>query len=222
MIRVKNVSKSFKRQRILKDINLEVKEGTICGIIGRNGSGKTVLFKCICGFFLTDSGKIEVQGKEVGKNYKNRELGLIIEEPGFLKHYSGYKNLAFLMGLNGKVDRKKIYETLKLVGLYEERNKAVGKYSMGMKQRLGIAQAIMEGQTVLILDEPMNGLDNEGVMAMRKLFLQLKQQKKTILLASHSYEDIAVLCDEVYEMDKGFLKKIEFPKIEELMELRSL
>ena len=222
MLEIENLTKTFGTQTVISDISMTLVSGKIYGLVGRNGSGKTVLFKCICGFFLTDSGKIEVQGKEVGKNYKNRELGLIIEEPGFLKHYSGYKNLAFLMGLNGKVDRKKIYETLKLVGLYEERNKAVGKYSMGMKQRLGIAQAIMEGQTVLILDEPMNGLDNEGVMAMRKLFLQLKQQKKTILLASHSYEDIAVLCDEVYEMDKGFLKKIEFPKIEELMELRSL
>lgn len=210
MIRVENVTKSFKNQQVLRNVNLEVKEGEICGIIGRNGSGKTVLFKCICGFFLTDGGRIEVQGKTVGKNYNNKELGIIIETPGFLQHYSGYKNLAFLMGLNGKVNKEKIYETLKLVGLYTERNKPVGKYSMGMRQRLGIAQAIMEDQKILIFDEPMNGLDNEGVIAMRQLFLELKKQKKTILLASHSREDIAALCDVVYEMDKGILTKTEF------------
>lgn len=210
MIRVENVTKSFKNQQVLRNVNLEVKEGEICGIIGRNGSGKTVLFKCICGFFLTDGGRIEVQGKTVGKNYNNKELGIIIETPGFLQHYSGYKNLAFLMGLNGKVNKEKIYETLKLVGLYTERNKPVGKYSMGMRQRLGIAQAIMEDQKILIFDEPMNGLDNEGVIAMRQLFLELKKQKKTILLASHSREDIAALCDVVYEMDKGILTKVEF------------
>lgn len=205
-IEIRDLCKSFRKEKVLKDINLSVEKGTICGIVGRNGSGKTVLFKCICGFLRPDSGEIYVRGKLVGKETEVPEnVGIIIEQPGFLRHYNGYRNLEFLAGLNGKPSRQKIEEVLELVGLLEQKNKKVGKYSMGMRQRLGIAQAIMEGQDILILDEPMNGLDNQGVVEMRKLLLDLKQKGTTILLASHNQEDIQQLCDAVHEMDVGVL-----------------
>ena len=207
-IEVKNVYKSFKNIEVLHDVSLQADAGSICGIIGRNGSGKTVLFKCICGFLQTDRGEIQIEGKAVGKDKSTlSNLGIIIESPGFLRHYSGYKNLEFLMGLNGKADREKINAVLDLVGLAEQKNKKVGKYSMGMRQRLGIAQAIMEEQNILILDEPMNGLDNQGVEDIRKLLLKLKEKGTAILLASHNQEDIRQLCDSVYEMDSGRIQR---------------
>ena len=208
IIEVINVYKSFKNIEVLHDVSLQVDAGSICGIIGRNGSGKTVLFKCICGFLQTDRGEIQIEGKAVGKDKSTlSNLGIIIESPGFLRHYSGYKNLEFLMGLNGKADREKINAVLDLVGLAEQKNKKVGKYSMGMRQRLGIAQAIMEEQNILILDEPMNGLDNQGVEDIRKLLLKLKEKGTAILLASHNQEDIRQLCDFVYEMDSGRIQR---------------
>ena len=207
-IEVKNVYKSFKNIEVLHDVSLQADAGSICGIIGRNGTGKTVLFKCICGFLQTDRGEIQIEGKAVGKDKSTlSNLGIIIESPGFLRHYSGYKNLEFLMGLNGKADREKINAVLDLVGLAEQKNKKVGKYSMGMRQRLGIAQAIMEEQNILILDEPMNGLDNQGVEDIRKLLLKLKEKGTAILLASHNQEDIRQLCDFVYEMDSGRIQR---------------
>ena len=207
-IEVKNVYKSFKNIEVLHDVSLQTDKGSICGIIGRNGSGKTVLFKCICGFLQIDRGEIQIEGKAVGRDKSTlSNLGIIIESPGFLRHYSGYKNLEFLMGLNGKPDREKINDVLDLVGLAEQKNKKVGKYSMGMRQRLGIAQAIMEDQNIWILDEPMNGLDNQGVEDMRQLLLKLKEKGNTILLASHNQEDIRQLCDFVYEMDLGRIQR---------------
>ena len=207
-IEVKNVYKSFKNIEVLHDVSLQADRGSICGIIGRNGSGKTVLFKCICGFLQTDRGEIQIEGKAVGRDKSTlSNLGIIIESPGFLRHYSGYKNLEFLMGLNGKANREKINAVLDLVGLAEQKNKKVGKYSMGMRQRLGIAQAIMEEQNILILDEPMNGLDNQGVEDIRKLLLKLKEKGTAILLASHNQEDIRQLCDFVYEMDSGRIQR---------------
>ena len=192
---VNHVTKSFKEETVLKDVVLSVSKGKICGIIGRNGSGKTVLFKCICGLLQVDKGDIQVD---------RRQIGAIIEEPGFLSQYSGRKNLELLASISGKksLNYQKILE---MVGLLEAADKKVGKYSMGMKQRLGIAQAIMEDQNIIILEEPMNGLDNAGVEEMRKLFLNLREQGKTILLASHNRDDIEMLCDVVYEMDHGIL-----------------
>lgn len=190
---VENVVKRFGNETVLDKVSLRVKKGTICGIIGRNGSGKTVLFKCICGLLQINEGSIVVDKKQIGT---------IIEEPGFLKQYSGKRNLELLTSMSGRA-HKDIGEVLKLVGLDHAGRKKVGKYSMGMRQRLGIAQAIMENQSILILDEPMNGLDNRGVDEMRELFLDLKREGKTILLASHNREDIEILCDEVYEMDNG-------------------
>lgn len=203
-IQINQVVKRFRSFAALDHITISFEQGKIHGIIGRNGSGKTVLFKCICGFMYPEEGEILVGGKRIGKDCSIAEnVGIIIENPGFLPNYSGYKNLLFLAGLSQEVRKERIREVLRLVGLDQAGNKHVSKYSMGMRQRLGIAQAIMEDPSILILDEPMNGLDNQGVEDMRKLFLKLKEEGKTILIASHNKEDIAALCDTVIEMDHG-------------------
>lgn len=205
-IEVQNVVKRFRDQVVLKNVSISFEKGQIHGIVGRNGSGKTVLFKCICGLMHPEEGVILVNGKRVGRDVDMPEdIGAIIEAPGFLPNYSGYKNLRFLANIRRKIGKEEIVNVLKTVGLDPESRKHVGKYSLGMRQRLGIAQAIMEDPEILILDEPMNGLDNAGVQDIRALLLELKAQGKTILLASHNHEDIAVLCDTVHEMDGGVL-----------------
>ncbi len=204
MVEVRGVTKKFKEFKALDQVSLSFERGKIHGIIGRNGSGKTVLFKCICGFLKMDEGEILVDGKRIGKEIEApQDVGVIIESPGFLPGYSGYQNLSFLACIRNKIKKKEILEVIERVGLDPKSTKHVGKYSMGMRQRLGIAQAIMEDPSLLILDEPMNGLDNQGVQDMRELFLKLKEEGKTILLASHNREDIAVLCDTVVEIDHG-------------------
>ncbi len=209
MIQVKNVSLTLQKTEILKAINIRFAAGQIHGLIGRNGSGKTMLMKCICGFIRPTSGMIYVAGKQVGKDcdFPDR-LGLIIETPGFIPYYSGYKNLKLLADLNKRIDRDAVKRAMRQVGLDPELKRHVKKYSLGMRQRLGLAQAIMENPNLLILDEPMNGLDKDGVADMRKYLLDLKAQGKTILIASHSAEDISCLCDTVCEMDKGVLTQI--------------
>ena len=205
-IEVQNVVKRFRDQVVLKNVSILFEKGQIHGIVGRNGSGKTVLFKCICGLMHPEEGVILVNGKRVGRDVDMPEdIGAIIEAPGFLPNYSGYKNLRFLANIRRKIGKEEILNVLKTVGLDPESRKHVGKYSLGMRQRLGIAQAIMEDPEILILDEPMNGLDNAGVQDIRALLLELKAQGKTILLASHNHEDIAALCDTVHEMDGGVL-----------------
>lgn len=205
-IEVQNVVKRFRDQVVLKNVSISFEKGKIHGIVGRNGSGKTVLFKCICGLMHPEEGVILVNGKRVGRDVDMPEdIGAIIEAPGFLPNYSGYKNLRFLANIRRKIGREEILNVLRTVGLDPESRKHVGKYSLGMRQRLGIAQAIMEDPEILILDEPMNGLDNAGVQDIRALLLGLKTQGKTILLASHNHEDIAALCDTVHEMDGGVL-----------------
>ena len=206
-IEVQNVVKRFRDQVVLKNVLISFEKGKIHGIVGRTGSGKTVLIKCICGLMHPEEGVILVNGKRVGRDVDMPEdIGAIIEAPGFLPNYSGYKNLRFLANIRRKIGKEEILNVLKTVGLDPESRKHVGKYSLGMRQRLGIAQAIMEDPEILILDEPMNGLDNAGVQDIRALLLELKAQGKTILLASHNHEDIAALCDTVHEMDGGVLE----------------
>ena len=184
-IEVQNVVKRFRDQVVLKNVSISFEKGKIHGIVGRNGSGKTVLFKCICGLMHPEEGVILVNGKRVGRDVDMPEdIGAIIEAPGFLPNYSGYKNLRFLANIRRKIGKEEILNVLKTVGLDPESRKHVGKYSLGMRQRLGIAQAIMEDPEILILDEPMNGLDNAGVQDIRALLLELKAQGKTILLAT--------------------------------------
>ncbi len=208
MIQVKDVCLTIKKNEILKHVTVSFERGKIHGLIGRNGSGKTMLMKCICGFVKPTEGEIIVNGKRIGKDCDFPEsVGIIIETPGFIPYYSGYKNLKLLADLRKKITGEQVKEAMRQVGLDPELKRHVRKYSLGMRQRLGLAQAIMENPELLILDEPMNGLDKEGVEDMRRYLLALKEEGKTVLIASHSTEDIEVLCDTVWEMDKGVLTK---------------
>ena len=208
-IRVEGVYKRFGTDTVLKDVSRSFERGRIHGIVGNNGSGKTVLMKCICGFLIPDGGSITVNGERVGVDVDfPPDLGLIIETPGFLPNMTGVKNLEILASLNKKIGLEEIAAAIRRVGLDPLMKKPVGKYSLGMRQRLGIAQAIMEDPALLILDEPLNGLDKHGVREMRQLIKGLKEQGKTILLASHNQGDIDELCDTVCEMDAGVMTMI--------------
>ena len=208
-IRVEGVYKRFGTDTVLKDVSRSFERGRIHGIVGNNGSGKTVLMKCICGFLIPDSGSITVNGERVGVDVDfPHDMGLIIETPGFLPNVTGIKNLEILASLNKKIGLEQIAAAIRRVGLDPLMKKPVGKYSLGMRQRLGIAQAIMENPSLLILDEPLNGLDKHGAAEMRQLIKGLKEQGKTILLASHNQGDIDELCDTVCEMDAGVMTMI--------------
>ena len=210
VIVIDKLTKSFKGKTVLEDVNMRLQEGRIYGIVGDNGSGKTVLLKLICGFMKPDSGTVTVNGKVIGKDADFPEnTGIIIEAPGFLPNYSGMKNLEYLASIRGKIGKEQIEYAMKTVGLDPSSKLRVGKYSLGMKQRLGIAQAIMEDQQLLILDEPMNALDKDAVKEMRKLFLSFKASGKTMLVVSHNEGDISTLCDEVYEFDGARIKRRE-------------
>jgi len=207
MIEISNLTLQIKKDTILKSINTEFERGKIHGIIGRNGSGKTMLLKCICGFVRPSTGFVTVAGSRIGKDIDfPKSIGIIIETPGFIPYYSGYKNLKLLADLNKKIDETTVKNSMKQVGLDPNLKRHVQKYSLGMRQRLGLAQAIMENPDLLILDEPMNGLDKDGVTEMREYLKSYREQGKTILIASHSTEDITALCDTVCEMDKGILE----------------
>ncbi len=208
-IKVAHVIKKFKKRTVLKDVSLTCEGGKIYGIVGHNGSGKTVLFKCICGFYHCDEGEIRVNNKRMGKDLNMlQNAGIIIEDPGFLSKWDAYHNLEFLYTIQNKNDRGYIQSILTKVGLDPHSKMPVGKYSLGMRQRLAIGQAIMENPDILILDEPMNGLDKSGVADMRKIFEEMKAAGKLIILASHNKEDIEILCDEVYEMENGILTSV--------------
>lgn len=205
-ITIKNLTKKFKEAIVLDDVNISFEKGKVHGLIGRNGSEKTMLMKCICGIVPPTAGEIIVNEKRIGKDTDiPKNVGVIIETPGFIPSYSAYNNLKFLAVLNNKIGKEEIRNAIKSVGLNPDDKKHIGKFSLGMRQRLGLAQAIMEDPNLLILDEPTNGLDKDGVKDMRQYLLDLKEQGKTILIASHSAEDIDVLCDTVCEMDKGKL-----------------
>ncbi|NLB61730.1 MAG: ATP-binding cassette domain-containing protein [Clostridiales bacterium] len=209
-IAIENLSMDFGKDRVLKSITRSFERGKIHGIVGNNGSGKTVMFKCICGFLQPTEGKITVDGKRIGVDVDfPKDIGIIIEAPGFLPQYSGMKNLEILASLQKKITPDRIAQTMNLVGLDPAMKKPVGKYSLGMRQRLGIAQAIMESPALMILDEPMNGLDKHAVKYMREQFLKLKNDGRTILIASHNVADIDELCDTVCEMDAGVMTMIK-------------
>lgn len=205
---VENLSLKIKDEIILSDVNLRLEKGKIHGLIGRNGSGKTMLIKCICGFIKPSEGRIVVDKTEVGKQTDfPKNCGIIIETPGFIPYYSGYRNLSVLAGLTRNTDKSAIKKAMEDTGILYAARKPVRTYSLGMRQRLGIAQAIMDNPDILFLDEPMNGLDKEGVEDMRKLFKKLRSEGKTILLVSHNSEDIESLCDDIFEIEKGRIKE---------------
>lgn len=207
---VQQVSKSFGEAEVLYEVSHDFESGKIHGIVGNNGSGKTVLMKCICGFLLPSKGRVFVHGKQIGRDVDfPPDTGIIIETPGFLPNLTGTKNLELLASLQRRIEREAIRQAIERVGLDPDMKKPVGKYSLGMRQRLGIAQAIMENPSLLILDEPLNGLDKVAVIQMRRLIRELREQGKTVILASHNQQDIAELCDTVCEMDAGLLTVVK-------------
>lgn len=203
-IKIENASKKIKDTVIYENIDMVCESGSIVGLIGKNGAGKTMLLKSICGLTDYTGGEITVLGKKIGKDIEIPDsIGVIIEVPGFLPNLSGYKNLKYLADIKGKIGKDRIFEVIRQVGLDPESKKYVGKYSLGMRQRLGIAQALMEDPEILLLDEPMNGLDNKGVADVKEILKDLRKKNKTIILASHHMEDIDELCDKVVVMDSG-------------------
>lgn len=206
-VKVINAKKKFKENIALKNVNVEFEQGKIHGLIGRNGSGKTVLLKCICGFMELDDGDILINGASV-KPLSCQDIGIVIEEPGFINSLSGFKNLKILASVRRKVSDDAVKSAIDKVGLNPNSKKHVSKYSLGMRHRLGIAQAIMENPPLLVLDEPMNGLDKQGVAEIRQLLKSLNSKGTTILVTSHYAEDIEYLCDTVCEMDAGVLSRI--------------
>lgn len=207
VIEVNNASKAFSGRTILNNVQLNVDKGKTVGIVGGNGSGKSVLFKTICGFIRPDNGQVKIRGKVLGEGVDFPEnVGVFINSPGYIEIYSGFKNLQYLAAINGNISDEKIKETMNSVGLNPDNKTKVKDYSLGMKQKLGIAQAIMEDQDILILDEPFNALDYKTYNDMKDIIKSLQANDRTILLTSHHFEDIEELCDEVYLIIDGELK----------------
>ncbi|MBR6275276.1 MAG: ATP-binding cassette domain-containing protein [Lachnospiraceae bacterium] len=204
MIEIKNLNLTIKNKHILSNINMSLSDGKAYGFVGNNGCGKTMLMKCICGLIKPSSGEVIVDGRRVGKDDDFiRDAGIIIETPGFITFYSGFQNLKFLADIKGKIDDETIRETMRKCGLDPALRLSYRKYRLGMKQRLGISQAIMEDPKYLILDEPMNGLDKKGVADVREILLEMKKKEKTLIISSHNQADIDYLCDGVFEIDAG-------------------
>lgn len=209
MIVIEKLTKRYGEALIFEQVDLTLHPGTIAGLVGENGCGKTTLMRCICGFTRPSEGRVTVLGKVIGKDVDFApSTGIIIESSGFLNHYSARQNLALLADISGKADTQRIDAVIRLVGLDPASKKHAGKYSLGMTQRLAIAQAIMEDPEILILDEPFNGLDKQGQADIHALLQSLKAEGKTILLASHSAADIEKACDAVYTFSRGKVVKM--------------
>lgn len=207
-IQLTNISKTFGKQTVLQPLTMGFEEGMIHGIIGRNGSGKTVLMKMILGILQPTTGTVIVGDKRIGKDVDFPEsASAIIETIEFIPYMSAYQNLADIAAMRGNLSKTQIKEVLEMVGLGNVGRKHVSKFSMGMRQRLAIAQAVMESPKLLILDEPMNGMDEKGVEEMRRLILARKAAGTTIILSSHNIEDIRILCDQVYRIDAGVVRR---------------
>ena len=204
-IECRNLTLQFNRQnKILDNINIMMEKGKIYGFVGRNGCGKTMLFKTICGFVKPVSGEVIVDNAKIGKDMEYiKNAGVSVGESEFLNHLSGYENLKLLAEINNKISDDEVLKVMKEVNLFDEKDKKYKKYSVGMKQKLRIAQAVMEKNDILILDEPFNGLDRGSVLKIRDYLQNMKKQNKTILLASHIAEDLEVLCDHIFEMESG-------------------
>ncbi len=209
-VEVQGLYKQFGPQTVLQDVSFQLESGKIHGLVGDNGSGKSVLLKCLCGILPWERGVIRIQGKEMhpGKGTPPL-LGLVIEHPGFIGSMSGWRNLKYLAGIRGIAGDAQIKASLEQVGLLHEAKKPVKKYSLGMRQKLAIAQALMEAPDIYLMDEPFNGLDKTSTAAIQKLFLELRAQGKTFLLVSHHPSDISSLCDDVYAMENGGISRKE-------------
>lgn len=204
---VKEVSKSFDDAEVLHDINLEFKEGHIYGFVGRNGSGKSVLFKILCGLYFPTTGSVVIDGVDIHKNniFPNN-MRVLIEKPNFLPNLTGLDNLKLLASIQNKITEDDIIDILNKLNLKDDMNKLYHKYSLGMKQKLAIAQVLMEDPEIMIFDEPFNGIEEKTVKIIKNILLEEKKKKKIILIASHIKDDIEQLADIVYLMDDGKIK----------------
>lgn len=207
-ISIKNVQKDFKKVTVLSDVNLELESGKAYGLCGRNGSGKTVLLKLLCGLIAPSKGEIYYDNEllTVNNAYKFN-IGALIENPKFIPELTGYKNLELLSEIKKKINKEEIEKYLKIVNLYEEKDKKFCDYSLGMKQKLGIAQAIMEDQEIIILDEPFSGIDDASVNKIKEYLKEEKNKNKLILISSHVKEDLNELVDEIFYFDAGVIKQ---------------
>ena len=206
-IEIKNVTKKIDKEMVLNDISLSLNSGTIYGLVGRNGSGKSMLLKTICGFVKPDKGYVIVNGEDIYKNNTfPKNTAALIERPNYLPELTGFENLKMLASINKKIDDTEILNTLKKVNLLDEKDKKFKKYSIGMKQKLGIAQVLMENPDIMILDEPFNGLEEESANKIRKILLEEKEKGKLIIIATHIKEDIDELCNVIFHIDKGKIK----------------
>ena len=209
-IEIKSLSKKFKDVEILKNVNLTFEEGKIYGLIGRNGSGKSVFLKMLCGFYKPTEGEILYNGDDIViKGLFPTNTRALIEKPSFLPDLTGYENLKLLADIQNKIGKEEIEDALKKVNLYEEKDKKYSKYSLGMKQKLGIAQAIMEDPEVIVLDEPLNGIEDDTAIKIRDILKKEKEQGKIIIIASHIKEDIDLIADVIYKFDNLQIKKIK-------------
>ncbi|SDL35464.1 ABC-2 type transport system ATP-binding protein [Kandleria vitulina] len=204
IIKLDNIEKSIKGNQVLNQVSFEFESGKIYGIYGRNGSGKTMLMRTILGLIHSDHGSVTIDGKIIGKDIDFPEsVGAMIENPGLFPYATGYENLKMLADIKGKIDENDIREAIQKVGLDDQEKRVVAKYSMGMKQRLAIAQAIMEKPDLLVLDEPTNALDQEGVDVFRKIIQSEAKRGTLIIISSHNKEDIDILSDIKIRMESG-------------------
>ncbi|MBP0984527.1 MAG: ABC transporter ATP-binding protein [Oscillospiraceae bacterium] len=204
MIELKNISKEFKNKRIFSGVNITVETGKCVGIIGENGCGKSVLMKLICGFSKPDSGEVIIDGEKLGEHRDFiQNCGVIINSPDFIGHYTGFENLMLLASIRKKIGKIEVLDVLKKVGLDAAAKTKYKNYSLGMKQRLRLAQAIMENPDYLILDEPMNALDTEGIAIADSIINEYHSLGRTILITSHNANDLERHCDYVLKVENG-------------------
>lgn len=203
-IEVKDLCKTIKGVEILRHVDMVMDGGKIYGLRGKNGSGKTMFMRCICGLILPSSGEISIDGKCIGKDIDfPPSIGVLIENPAFLNAYTGLENLKLLASIKGQITETEIRDTLAAVGLDPDDRRKYRKYSLGMKQRLGIACALMESPDIILLDEPINALDQRGVEMVKELLLELRNQGKLIIVACHDNQELEFLSDVIYHVDNG-------------------
>ena len=210
VLQAKHVTKSIRGRTVLSDVNLRLESGTVYGFVGRNGSGKTMLFRALSGLISVSSGEVDLDGKVLRRDFDVLpNLGITLETTGLFPSYTGVENLAYLAGIRNRIGMSEIRRAIQRVGLDPEDRRTYRKYSMGMKQRLALAQAVMERPDIIMLDEPTNGLDEDGVDMIRKLILAEKERGAMILVASHNKEDIHILADQVYRISAGVVSQRE-------------
>ncbi len=212
-LEVSNITKIIDKSIILDSVSLSMDKGKIYGLKGKNGSGKTMIMRAICGLIKLTEGEIYIDGKPLDRNQAfPPSVGVLIENPGFINNYSGARNLKVLADIKGLIGMKEIEQTMALVGLDPYEKKKVKKYSLGMKQKLGIAAAIMEDPDMILLDEPTNALDQESIKNLRDILKEYKKRGKLIILSSHDSEELEYLSDEIYIIEGGKIKETYIPQ----------